>query len=126
MKEPEDILRAPARACPGQDHVRRMDSLFYSESQRSFLRRPVALWKCAAACMVCAACAVAAWRLVPKPSPPAKNQYTEHVYYIVSSPEAALPVPASAREGFLTDPAGVQVKVYSVRHEQAVESPGRI
>ena len=120
MKPPEELLRGPELAGPSGDHRRRMEDLFLSRARRSLLARPVPLWQCAAACLLCAVLSVLAWNAL-RTHAPVKNEYTENVYYVLNVSDTALPTPAATRSGFLTDPKKIQTSVYSVRHENVTK-----
>ncbi len=125
MNPPEELLRAPALAGPGEKHRRRMEDLFRSRVRRTWFQRPVPLWQCAAACLLCAVLSVLAWNAL-RTHAPVKNEYTENVYYVLNVSDTALPTPAASRSGFLTDPKKIQTSVYSVRHENVTKPLGKI
>lgn len=83
MNDFEDYLRNAPLAEPGPAMDATIERFFEKASARPprLWARPVALWKCAAACALCCAAGFIASSLVREPAPVTVH-VTERIYYV--------------------------------------------
>ena len=110
MKDPEERLQGIPLAEPSDAFQRKMTQLLDGAPQRrsGLLKRPVALWQCAAACIVFAMAGVWLGQAF-RPQQAERTALTERVYYIYDS--SGPPPPAMAPAWQTPQPAEPRIQI---------------